>query len=75
MALWFGVTAIDMASREIVDQQIHGPFEDIEALDDAVNTAIEEATLTGDDIVAVPMRFELCTDDVPELVSSEEILT
>lgn len=71
MALWFGITYV--SDGEVLDEQVHGPYADTESLEDAVNDKVSEATDYGDNVDAVPIRFELCTDDVPELVSSEEI--
>lgn len=73
MALWFSVTLLDLDSLTIVEQEIHGPYEKPDAFENAINEKTGDATSHGDTVVAVPVRFELCTDDVPELISNEEI--
>jgi hypothetical protein len=62
--LWFGVTIIDGDERS---QEIHGPFEDVDSLTDAVDVFVEDAQYNGQK--AIPMAFELSDDeDVPEVV-------
>ena len=73
MTLWFSITFLDMDSLSIVDQEIHGPYENAETFENAINEKAGDATSHGESVVAVPVRFELCTDDVPELISSEEV--
>lgn len=67
--LWFGVTVMDVEDQSVSSQEIHGPFEDIDSLTDAIDERIEEATASNQ--IAVPLSFELCTDDVPEIVEYE----
>ena len=73
MTLWFSITFLDTDSLAIVEQEIHGPYENVDALENAINEKAGDATSHGESVVAVPVRFELCTDDVPELISSEEV--
>lgn len=73
--LWFGITASDADSGEYLEQQMHGPFCDTDHLEDAINEVIIEVTSQWSDAIVIPLRFELCTDDVPELVSNEEMRT
>ncbi len=72
MTLWFNITFLDTDTLSIVDQELHGPFENADAFEHAINEKASDATSHGEAVVAVPVRFELCTDDVPELISSEE---
>lgn len=72
MMLWFSITFLDVSSLAIVEQEIHGPYASYDALEDAINEKAGDVTSHGDAVVVVPVRFELCTDDVPELISSEE---
>ena len=65
--LWFGISTVESDSEVVVDQQIHGPYSNEGTLEDAINLKIEEATLEEGGLV-IPIRFGLCTDDVPELV-------
>jgi hypothetical protein len=53
----------------VSSQEIHGPFEDAETMTEAIDERIEEAT--SENQIAVPLSFELCTDDVPEVVDYE----
>ena len=66
--LWFGITLIDVEDGSQC-QEMHGPFEDIDALTTALDEAVEEANSNLQD--AYPIVFELCTDDVPEIVEYE----
>ena len=63
--LWFGITVVDEFERQ--SQEMHGPYEDIDGLTDAVDAVTEEIEDSGGTVV--PIVFELCTDDVPEIVS------
>jgi hypothetical protein len=67
--LWFGVTVMDVEDQSVSSQEIHGPFEDAETMTEAIDERIEEAT--SENQIAVPLSFELCTDDVPEVVDYE----
>ena len=69
MTLWFSITFLDTSSFVVVEQEIHGPYENSEALENAINEKVSDATSHGDAVVAIPVRFELCTDDVPELIT------
>lgn len=72
--LWFGITSINaevdaLNGRLVVlDQQVHGPYSSMDALEDAINLKIEEATEDEEGGIIIPIRFSLCTEDVPELV-------
>jgi hypothetical protein len=70
---WYGVTFWDYDAGEPVAQAMHGPFEDDQSFDNAVSAAFDEALDYGDGVVAVILPFELMTDDVPEVISREEI--
>ena len=65
--LWFGVTIVDVEDGNSF-REMHGPYSDADALGMAVDERVEEATLNNQQ--AFPMPFELCTDDVPEIVES-----
>ena len=67
--LWFGVTVMDVEDNSVSTQEIHGPFVDAEAMTDAIDERVEEAA--NENQIAVPLSFELCTDDVPEVVEYE----
>lgn len=69
--LWFGVTIMDVEDNSVSSQEIHGPFEDVESMTDAIDERVEEAM--NENQVAVPLSFELCTDDVPEVVDYESV--
>ena len=72
MTLWFSITFFDYSALTIIEQEIHGPYANYDALEDAINEKAGDATSPGEAVVAIPVRFELCTDDVPELISNEE---
>ena len=67
MALWFGISLVE--DDVPVSQEMHGPFEDADSLEEALEERVAEAELDGQS--AVPLTFELCTDDVPEVVQTE----
>ena len=66
--LWFGITV--MEKRVVISQEIHGPYDDTDALSDAVDERLAE--IEDDGNKGIPLLFELCTDDVPEVVEYEE---
>jgi hypothetical protein len=66
MALWYSITFVE-TDTTVVNQEMHGPFETTDSLETAISASAEEA---GADVIAIPTRFELCTDDVPELVDN-----
>lgn len=65
--LWFGISIVE--DDVPVSQEIHGPFEDTDSLTEAMDERVAEAEVEGQ--LAVPLSFELCTDDVPEILQSE----
>jgi hypothetical protein len=65
--LWFGITVLE--DSRVVDQEVHGPYDDTDSLTEAVDERLEEAEAAGQ--LAVPFQFELCTDDVPQVVTYE----
>ena len=65
--LWFGITVIE--DDQPVSQEMHGPFDDTDSMTEALDERLEEAESNGE--TAVPLSFELCTDDVPEIVDYE----
>lgn len=69
MALWFGVSFVDAESYEVLSEQIHGPYEDTEILESAIEEKMDETSSFLEDVIPVAIRFELCSDDVPEVVS------
>jgi len=69
MPMYFGITFVD-SDHIVIDQQIHGPYTDTDVMETAINLKEDEGTLDGEAMIAATVRFELCTDDVPELVSS-----
>lgn len=64
--LWFGITIMDVEDSSVSTQEVHGPFEDMDTMQDSIEERVEEATRENQ--LAVPISFELCTDDVPEIV-------
>lgn len=64
--LWFGITIMDVEDNSVSAQEVHGPFEDMDTMQDSIEERVEEATRENQ--LAVPIPFELCTDDVPEIV-------
>lgn len=75
MALWFGISYVELDTGETIGQQIHGPYEDPESLNAAMEEKVEDASSygQGETILAIPISFELCTDDVPELMTLDDI--
>lgn len=67
MALWFGITILDDDGTP--QQEMHGPFADTDSLTETMDERIAEAEIEGH--LAVTLSFELCTDDVPEIVNAE----
>lgn len=70
MALWYGLSFVNTETGSITDQQIHGSFTDTNALERSIESQVLEE---GHEDIPVVIRFELVTDDIPELVSGEEM--
>lgn len=64
--LWFGISIMDVEDNSTSSQEMHGPYEDVDLMTTAIDDRVEEATRENQ--LAVPISFELCTDDVPEIV-------
>ena len=65
--LWFGISIMDVEDSSVSSQEMYGPYEDVDLMTTAIDDRVEEATKENQVAVAIP--FELCTDDVPEIVS------
>lgn len=62
--LWLAVTVLDR--RSIDSQEMHGPFDNIEALGEALAECTANARSDG--YRAIPVVIDLCSEDVPEIV-------
>ena len=70
MALWVCVSVMSGRSN-VVSQEVHGPFDDIDEMTDVIDACDDDADEDGHR--TVPFAFELCSDDVPELVQLKEV--
>lgn len=62
--LWFG--AVTLEKGNAISRDIYGPFDDIDSMAPSIAEVIDEARSDGYRAVILP--FELCSDDVPEVI-------
>lgn len=72
--LWVGITVVDTQRGRLhfhIDrQEMHGPYADTDELSDALAEIIADIDEEG--CQAFPVVFELCGDDVPEVLTYNE---
>lgn len=66
MAFWFGLTTFDPIVSEAVEQEIHGPYENTNEMEAAIDDLKSE--LEDEEVIVVPIRFMCEDEDVPEVV-------
>jgi len=69
--LWFGVTILEDEDPfpVVLSQDVHGPFKDLEALNESLGDICAEINDAGYQCVCFP--FETLDEDVPEVINLE----
>lgn len=74
MNYWFVITFLDDDEFpvEVTVQEMHGPYKNEGELEEAVDRVIDENLDDGDAPNCIIARFTLASDDVPELLKSDD---